>query len=138
MFVAVAALGLWLSSGLRLGTAMRMGPGYLPMLISAILLVLGVGTMAVAVLQPGSAAERWYLRPLVFVLAGLLVFAFGIEQLGLFVSIVLVLVVASLATRESRWIEVALVAVGLAAFSTALFIWMLGLPIPAWPQGLAP
>jgi hypothetical protein len=138
MFLALAALGLWLSSGLRLGTAMRMGPGYLPTLISSILLFLGLGTIAVALARPGSATERWYLRPLVGILASLLVFAFGIERLGLFVTTMLVLVVASLATRESRWIEVLLVAVGLAAFSTSLFIWTLGLPIPAWPQGLAP
>ena len=137
MFLALAALGLWLSSGLRLGTAMRMGPGYLPTLVSSLLLALGVATMVLAVARPGPAVERWYLRPLACILISLLVFAFGIERLGLFVTTALVVVVASLATRDSRWGEVLVVAMGLAAFSTALFIWLLGLTIPSWPQGFA-
>jgi hypothetical protein len=78
------------------------------------------------------------LRPLAAVLVGLLVFASGIERLGLFVSIVLLVVCASFATRESRWVEVLLVAFGLAGFSTALFVGALSLPISPWPQALLP
>ena len=137
VFLALAALGLWLSTSLRLGTAMRMGPGYLPTLVSYLLLFLGLGTVAVAVVRPGGPTDRWYLRPLVCVLAGVLGFALGIERLGLFLATVLLVVVASLGTRESRWIEVVIVAVGLGAFSTALFIFILGLPIPYLPQELS-
>ena len=136
VFLALAALGLWLSSSLRLGTAMRMGPGYLPTLVSYLLLFLGLGTLALAIAQPSGPTERWYLRPVAGVLAGVLGFALGIERLGLFLATVLLVVVASLGTRESRWIEVVIVAVGLGAFSTALFIFILGLPIPYLPQGL--
>ncbi len=136
MFLALAGLVLWLTGDLRLGTAMRMGPGYLPTLVSSILMVLGLGALAVAFFRPGAATETWYLRPVTLVSVSLLVFAFGIEILGLFVTTVLLVVVASFATHESRWFEVLLVAFGLAAFSTALFVWGLSLPIPAWPQGL--
>ena len=66
-------------------------------------------------------------------LGSLLVFALGIQRLGLFVTILLVVAVAALATPESRWREVVVMAVALAAFSTALFVRALGLPIPAWP-----
>ena len=137
VFLALAALGLWLSGTLRLGTAMRMGPGYLPTLVSYLLLFLGLGTVAVAVARPGGPTDRWYLRPVVCVLAGVLGFALGIERLGLFLATVLLVVLASLGTRESRWIEVVIVAVGLGAFSTALFIFLLGLPIPYLPRALS-
>jgi hypothetical protein len=43
---------------------------------------------------------------------------------------------ASVATPESRPLEVAAVALGLASFSTALFVRALGLPMPAWPAFL--
>jgi hypothetical protein len=138
MFLVIAGLGFWLVQGLRLGTAMRMGPGYMPVLLSGILLVLGLGTLLSAVIQPGERTGRWVLRPLAAVLMGLLIFALGIERLGLFAGIVLLVVCASFATRESRWIEVLLVAFGLAAFSTALFVGALSLPIPPWPQALLP
>jgi hypothetical protein len=137
MFITLAGLGLWQASGLRGGTAMRMGPGYLPTLICYILIFLGLATIGLALARPETATERWYMRPLVGVSAGLLVFAFGIERIGLFVTTVLLVIVSSLATPESRWIEVIAVAVGLAAFSTALFVAALGLPIPSWPQVIA-
>jgi hypothetical protein len=130
----LAALGLWLSSLLRIGTAMRMGPGYLPMLTSLLLLGFGLAIVVTSALRPGQPAGVWYLRPLTAVIAGLLVFGLGVDQLGLFVTTALLVVVASLATPESRWAEVLAIALGLAAFSTVLFITLLGLAIPAWPQ----
>jgi putative tricarboxylic transport membrane protein len=130
----LAVLGLWLSSQLRTGTAVRMGPGYLPALISSILLALGLAISAMAVFKSSKPAGAWYLRPLLSVLAALLVFWAGVDRLGLFVTTALVVIVASLATPESRWVEVLLVALGLAAFSNILFITLLGLAIPAWPQ----
>jgi hypothetical protein len=66
--------------------------------------------------------------------AALVVFFLGIDHLGLFVTTALVVVVASLATCESRLLEVSCVAFGLAVFSTVLFINLLGLTMPAWPQ----
>jgi hypothetical protein len=41
MFIAVAALGLWLSRNYAIGTALRMGTGYVPRLLCWILLALG-------------------------------------------------------------------------------------------------
>jgi putative tricarboxylic transport membrane protein len=130
----LAGLGLWLSSQLRIGTAMRMGPGYLPMLTSLLLLGFGLAILVMAACRPGQPMGVWYLRPLLAVLAGLFVFAFGVDQLGLFITTALLVIVASLATPESRWVEVLVIALGLAAFSTILFITLLGLAIPAWPQ----
>ena len=133
-FLAVALLGLFLAQNLRPGTAMRMGPGYLPNLVCSILLALGLLTVAKAVATPGPDAGSWTLRPLMAVLGALLVFALGIEQLGLFATTALVVIVASFATPESRPVEVLVIALSLAAFSTGLFVQALGLPIPAWPQ----
>ena len=130
----LAVLGIWLSRQLRIGTAVRMGPGYLPMLISCVLLGLGFGTTALATLKPGAPPGAWYPRPLLSVVAALVVFFLGIDHLGLFVTTALVVVVASLATCESRLLEVFCVAFGLAVFSTVLFINLLGLTMPAWPQ----
>jgi ABC-type uncharacterized transport system permease subunit len=136
LFIALAALILWLSSHLRMGTAMRMGPGYLPSLLSYLLFGLGILTLALGVRNPATATERWYLRPLLAVTAAIVVFAYGIADLGLFVTTVLLVMAASVATPESRPLEVAAVALGLASFSTALFVRALGLPMPAWPAFL--
>ena len=41
MFIAIAALGLWLSRDYPIGTALRMGTGYVPRLLCWILMGLG-------------------------------------------------------------------------------------------------
>src|SRR5215831_16189751 len=56
MFVGVAAFGLWLSRDYPIGTALRMGTGYVPRLLCWILLGLGV-VVLVQGLREGPAAR---------------------------------------------------------------------------------
>jgi Tripartite tricarboxylate transporter TctB family len=133
-FILLAILGIWLSRPLQIGTAVRMGPGYLPTLLSYVLLGLGCATVALATLKPGSPTGAWCPRPLISVVAALVVFSIGIDRLGLFLTTALVVMVASLATPDSRWLGALCIAFGLAVFATVLFINLLGLTIPAWPQ----
>ncbi len=133
-FAAQAALGLWLLHELRLGTAMRMGPGFLPTTVCYGLLVLGLIMVGRSFFTVGAPLDRWYPRPLAFVLGSLIVFALTIEPLGLFATILLVVAVAAFATPESRWREAIVTALALAGFSVLVFVWLLGLPIASWPQ----
>jgi hypothetical protein len=135
-FIAMAALGLWLLRDVRLGTSMRMGPGYLPTVLCYLLLLVGLWMMGRSFVVSGAPLERWYLRPLAFVLGALALFSLTIDKLGLVATIVTMVVVAALATPESRWKEVAISALALAAFSAALFVTALGLPLPIWPPAL--
>src|SRR5713101_10022181 len=72
LFVAVALFGLWLSRDYPIGTALRMGTGYVPRLLCWILLGLGT-VILVQGLRDGQAERRlssgdtsaW--RPVVFV-----------------------------------------------------------------------
>jgi putative tricarboxylic transport membrane protein len=133
-FMAVAALGLWLLRDVRLGTAMRMGPGFLPTAVCYGLLLFGLIMAGRSLVVTGPPLARWHIRPLALVLGSLLVFALGMQWLGLFLTTLLVVAVAALATPESRWREVVVIGVALATFSTVLFVRVLGLPIAAWPQ----
>ena len=99
MFIAVAVLGLWASRDYPIGTATRMGTGYVPRLLCWILLGLGVAGRAQGLRgSRGDALDRappiW--RALIFVPASLLVFAFAIEPLGVVVAIVLLVAVGAL------------------------------------------
>jgi hypothetical protein len=137
LFMAVAVIGLWVSHDYPIGTALRMGTGYVPRLLCWILLGLGVIIAAQGVLGAGQAAfprgeARW--RPLVFVPASLLAFTFSIERLGVVVATVLLVAIGALAGRGLRAIEVVLTAALLAALMVGVFVWALGLPIPLWPE----
>ena len=137
LLALLGAAGVYLSSKLSMGTAVRMGPGYFPTLVCWILIGFGVVVFARSLVIAGPAMEGGRVRQLTAVLAAVLVFALGIEHLGLFATIVAVVLVAGLGSRESRPLEVIVTALVLAAFSSGLFIGLLGLPMSWLPPGLA-
>jgi hypothetical protein len=65
----------------------------------------------------------------VLVLAGVLAFGLLIDRLGLLAAGIALVVAARLADREFRWLEAALLAVGLTLAAAGVFLYGLGLPI---------
>ena len=132
--IAVAVIALWLTSNLRLGAATRMGPGYMPVALCWILLMLGAAIGVRGFVTQGEPTERWAPRPLLFICAGIACFALTIERFGLVVAVVAAVLVGSLADPLSRRLETGLLAAGLAAFCSAIFVKALGLPMQIWPE----
>lgn len=138
LFIAVAALGLWASRNYPIGTATRMGTGYVPRLLCWILLGLGVLVLLQGLrnsrpdgaLVPGPPV--W--RAMILVPASLLAFGYAIGPLGVVAAIVLLVAVGAFAGRESKLLEVAGVAVLLIALTLVIFVWGIGMPIPVWPE----
>jgi putative tricarboxylic transport membrane protein len=148
MFIAVAALGLWLSRSYPVGTALRMGTGYMPRLLCWILMGLGAIVLVQGLRQAdggaskinasdidtpptGALAQLW---PIVVVTASLVAFGLSIERLGLVVSILLLIGIGSLAARGLKVWEALAAALGLIVIAWAIFIFGLGLTIPVWPD----
>src|SRR5437016_10138489 len=92
LFIAVAALGLWLSRDYPVGTALRMGTGYVPRLLCWILLGLGAVVLVQGLREISSepqipdhagAASGGYLTrflPIIVVTASLIAFGLSIER----------------------------------------------------------
>jgi putative tricarboxylic transport membrane protein len=136
MFVAIAALGLWVSRDYPIGTALRMGTGYVPRLLCWILMGLGAAILVQGVREKDAPPERtsWrQLMPIVIVTTSLVAFAFAIEQLGLVLSILLLVGIGAIAARDIKIWELLVAALVLIALSWAIFILGLGLTIPVWP-----
>jgi len=136
MFVGIAALGLLVSRNYPVGTALRMGTGYVPRLLCWMLLGLGVAILVQGLYEKDAPAEGggWArLVPLVVVTASLTAFALAIEQLGLVLSILLLVGIGALAARGIKPWEALAAALGLIVLSWAIFILGLGLTIPVWP-----
>jgi hypothetical protein len=136
MFVALAAFGLWASRNYPIGTSTRMGTGYVPRLLCWILLGLGllVFVQGLRQLNGALAPSPSIWRAIVFVPASLLVFALLIGPWGVVAATVALVVVGSLAGRESRLLEVAGAAIFLVFLTLVIFVWGVGLPIPVWPE----
>lgn len=132
LLLTLGGFAWWLASDLRFGTAMRMGPGYMPVILAWIVggfgLVLCFRALAVSAPPPGGVA--W--RPIAGVGAAIAAFT-ALETIGMVASIVALVLLACAADRETRWREAAPLAALLAAFSASLFVKALGLPLPLWP-----
>jgi len=135
LFIAFAVLGLWLSRDYPIGTAVRMGTGYVPRLLCWILLLLGIVILITgfraAEAEDGPPMPQW--RPIVLIPAALVAFALSIERLGIVIAGLLLIGIGALAGREFRPLEVAAAAVTLVFFTWLIFVWALGLTIPVWP-----
>jgi hypothetical protein len=126
------------SSGYRMGTAVRMGPGYFPFWLGVILAVIG------AVLLFGAmraSAERtrltgWHLKGLLWVLLAVVAVGLVLEPLGLALSVVILVIAASLASHEFSWTAALLNAAVLVAISIVIFVYGLGLRLEVLPAFL--
>jgi len=144
MFIVIAAIGLWESRSYPIGTALRMSTGYVPRLLCWLLMGLGAVVLIQGLLErhaPEPARERSpedgvvaQLRPVAVVTASLIAFALTLETLGLVLSILVLVAIASLASRDLKMWETLAAAAGLAVLTWAIFILGLGLPIPMWPD----
>ena len=136
MFIAIAALGLWVSRDYPVGTALRMGTGYVPRLLCWILMGLGAAVLIQGLREKDAPPERvtlGQLLPVGVVTASLIAFAFAIEQLGFVLSVLLLVGVGAGAARDIKAWETLAAAVVLVALCWAIFIFGLGLTIPVWP-----
>jgi hypothetical protein len=134
LFVGIAALFIALASQYRFGEAHRMGPGYFPIMVGALLAILGAVVTARALVFDGLPLPRFNPRPLLVTLLAIVLFGLAIERLGLAAAIAVLVMVSAYADRDVRlWSSFGL-AVLLIVFSVAAFVWLLGLPLQVWPQ----
>lgn len=133
MFIAFAAVALYVSRSYSLGTAVRMGPGYFPMLLGGVLAVIGAILVVRSLVIVGDPVGHVRVLPLVVVAVAVVLFGALLPRLGLVVTLPLVIVVSALASAQSRRWEVLLLALVLTVFSVLVFVHGLRLPIPLWP-----
>lgn len=132
--VAVGALALVLVADLPMGSAARMGAGYVPRALAVLVILFGLGLGGRALVAGRIAFPDVAWRPVVLIGAAVGLFALALPRLGLALTSFLVVLVAGLASRDVRLGETVVVALALAAFAVGLFVHLLGLPLAVWPQ----
>lgn len=133
LLMAVAIAGLVLNLDHTLGTARRMGPGYMPMLTFWLLLGLGGTVTAIGLFNGPDRLERWAWRELSLVLAALCVFALLLEKGGLFLTLAVTIAISTLADRTHRPLGVLGLIIFLMALCWFVFIRELDIRIEVWP-----
>jgi hypothetical protein len=130
MLTGTGAAGLFIAQDYRLGSALRMGPGYFPALLGGILILLGLVVLAKGLRGPARIEGRWSFRALILLPLSLVLFGLLMERGG-FVPALFVLIMGSAAAGDEFKVgEALLLAAIITAGAVAVFIWGLGLPFP--------
>jgi putative tricarboxylic transport membrane protein len=130
IFLVVGVAFVGLGRRYPMGTTMRMGPGYFPIVLGGLLALIGFTLMVRALLRPGPAVGRLAYGKLGLVTLSNVLFALLLRRLGLVAALILLVVVSAYASKRFRWPVALTLAVGLAVGSSIIFVWLLGLPIP--------
>ena len=134
--IVTGGIGLFIileARGYAMGTLHNMGPGYFPVILGCIMLLLA--TVMIVWAQPSDipvSIERGQLRGMAFLAAAFLAFAFTIESLGLLVSVACAVFLACLANRRTPLMTALILAVATAVVSALIFRVGLGLQIKAF------
>jgi hypothetical protein len=112
------------------GTMFRMGSGYFPTLLGSLLVLFGLYLLAKGVRGGERLAPGWSPRALIVLPLSLALFGFLMDRAGLLPALAALVVGSAAAGRESRPVEIMLLALSLVAFCVVVFVWALGLPYP--------
>ena len=115
----------------EVGTAFRMGPGFMPLLLGSVLVLLGLGVAAGGWNKPDREkplAPSW--RAIALIIGVVVFFGATIRGLG-FVPVVFVSAFgAAMASRLNSPVFAALLAVTLTVMCTVIFVVGLGMSVP--------
>lgn len=120
-----------------LGTLLRPGPGFFPLVIAVAMIAMGLGVLAETWRARRTSATTVSPGPfgwgaVVCTSASILIFALTVERIGYVPATLILFAVCGLAERGRDWLRLALVAVLVALIGTLVFIYGLGLPVSAF------
>jgi hypothetical protein len=131
LFLAFALGFLFFAHDYPLGSARRMGPAYVPVVLSLFLLAIGLATVARGFLTTGPPISAVALKALVLVTAAIVLFGLLVRGGGLGLAVVVLVCISAAASRSFRLWPTLILALVLVAFCTLVFVSGLGLPFPA-------
>jgi Tripartite tricarboxylate transporter TctB family len=129
IFIAIGLLFGLGSTGLAIGTSLRMGPGYFPLVLAGFLVALGLAIVAYGSGHTASGRVVVPWRGLVLILAAPVVFGLTVRGLGLVPAILLVVLISAFASRRMSVPLALALSLGLTVFCVLVFSLGLGLPL---------
>jgi len=132
LIAIIGVYAVWEASGYPFGKLNHMGPGYFPLSLGLLLIVIG---LAIVVLEghavSQSSLEFPAMRAMLFVSGGIAAFAVLVERLGLVPAVVAAVAISALADTRNRLVGVVILAGALSLFCVLVFIEALGIPVRA-------
>jgi hypothetical protein len=134
IFAAIGVAGFILALNYEFGTALRMGPGYFPVVLSGALTLLALSEVVSALMKPEAQSIDW--RPLVAILSAVTSFGVAMHFFGMIPAFFLVVGITSLSERGYGLLPAVALATVTCVFSWLLFSKFLGMPLALIKWGL--
>ncbi|WP_274628641.1 tripartite tricarboxylate transporter TctB family protein [Arvimicrobium flavum] len=128
LFIACGLFFGLQSLGLEIGTAFRMGPGYFPLVLSGILVLLGIVVLVQATRVAGEPIGALAWRGALFILPAPIFFGLTVRGLGFVPALFLTCLIAAFASHRMKVPAALALAAGVTLFSVVVFSYALGLP----------
>lgn len=133
--IFVCIVGLFFAIGAQnysFGTTARMGPGYMPAVLGWILFVLGLFIMIPAFFRKGERIQvDW--DSLLASTAALVAFALSLHALGVFLSTIICVLIASTPKRMNFGVR-GVIAIAIAVITSLIFVAGLDMTISLFPE----
>jgi hypothetical protein len=128
LFIIVGAIFGTLALRMDIGTSLRMGPGYFPLALAGLLIVLGglIVANAFKTVAEEMSAHAW--RGMFFILPAPVFFGLTVRGLGFVPSIFVTTLIAALASLKMKALPALILSFGVTVFCTLVFSYALGLP----------
>lgn len=128
IFIALGLFFAYQSFTLEVGTAFRMGPGYFPLVLALILVLLGIIVLVQATRVEGEPIGPIAWRGMLLILPAPIFFGLTVRGLGFLPSIFFTALIASFASTRMKPLAALLLSAGVTLFSYAVFSKGLNLP----------
>jgi hypothetical protein len=130
MLIATGVASIFIARDYQFGSTMRMGPGYFPSILGAILALFGLYVMATGLRTGEKIASQCSLRALIVLPVSLVAFGILMTYAGFIPALAVLIFGSASSGREFKFVELLLLTLILTGLSVAIFIWGLGLPYP--------
>ncbi|KDP86582.1 tripartite tricarboxylate transporter TctB family protein [Cupriavidus basilensis] len=139
MFILVGFGFSWVARGYSMGTAAKMGPGYFPFWLGIVLALLGALVLwgSLSAKKEEDQLARWDIKTLLWILGSVVLFGLMLKPLGMVLSVLVLVLVSSMASHEFSWKGAVANAVILVLISMGAFVYGINLQMPVWPAFLA-
>jgi|SRR5882672_2678515 len=130
MYISTGSAGWWIARDYPFGSALRMGPGYFPIVLSALMILFGIYVLLLGVRNNEKIQGNWSIRALIVLPLSTVIFGILMEEAGFIPAMAALIPISAAAGKEFKWGEVILLTIGLTIACAAGFIYGLGLPYP--------
>jgi len=139
IFIATGLFALYIATDYPMGTLARMGPGYLPSVVSILLAGIGAVLVIRTWFMASPAVERWPMKAIILITVAIVLFGATVKGLGMPAAVlILVLVAASSSIRFKLSARSVAGAVVFSVACTVVFVTLLRMPMPIVGSWLQP